>query len=69
MSSTYTTSQGDTWDVISLEHYGTEVFASELIKANYEHRDVAIFSAGIVLTIPTIAAASITNTNLPPWRR
>lgn len=65
----YTTNQGDTWDVISLKSYDSELFASELIAANYAHRNTAIFSAGVQLNVPDISTQTITNTNLPPWRR
>jgi phage tail protein X len=65
--SEYTAIQGDTWDMISFRHYGSEYHISELILANPVHVDVVIFEGGEKLNIPTI---SITDTSLlAPWRR
>ena len=41
-----------------------------LIKANINHRKTAIFSSGIVLTVPDIDTTSQEyEANLPPWKR
>lgn len=66
---TYATKLGDTWDVVSLLVYGSELFASDLIGANWEHRATAIFGAGVVLRVPPLPVARKANANLPPWRR
>lgn len=66
---TYRTIQGDTWDVISLKNYNSQMFTHELVAANFDQRNVAIFSAGVVLNVPDIDQQDIDNTNLPPWRR
>ncbi len=64
---TYTTVQGDRWDMIAYKIWGNESHMSELFAANKQHRDVFIFSAGVVLTVPEITAAA--SDVLPPWRR
>lgn len=69
MARTYTTKLGDTWDVISLLMYDSELFVADLVQANWQHRDVAVFSADIVLNVPPVTAAQRDNINLPPWRR
>lgn len=69
MAKTYTTKLGDTWDVISLAVYGSELFVADLVRANWPHRDVSVFSADIVLNVPTVTAMQRDNINLPPWRR
>lgn len=69
MAKTYTTKLGDTWDVISLLMYGSELFVSDLMQANWEQRDVAVFSSGVTLTVPVVTAMQRVNSNLPPWRR
>jgi len=69
MPKTYTTKQGDTWDVISLLAYGTELLVDDLIDANWELRNVAIFSAGVLVVIPDATPEQVASTNLPPWRR
>ena len=66
---TYRTVQGDTWDVISLKLYNSQLFTHKLIAANFEQRNVAIFGAGVILNVPVVTVAEIDNTNLPPWRR
>ncbi len=66
MSSAYTTIQGDTWDRIARRFYGDERQMHRLLSANPAHRNVLIFSAGIVLTIPV---ADTTQTAArPPWK-
>ena len=69
MPKTYTTVQGDTWDVISLKSYGSELFTDKLIAANFQQRNVGIFGSGTVINIPDVTAQQVIQTNLPPWRR
>lgn len=64
---TYTTIQGDMWDGIAKKVYGTENGMNALLKANMQYRNIVIFSAGAVLTIPEYTAP-VTD-KLPPWRR
>jgi len=61
----YTTIQGQTWDMISKEVYGTELNAGRLMEANPKQLGVFIFPAGIVLNTPEIEEQE---SNLPPWR-
>jgi phage tail protein X len=68
MPKTYTTIQGDAWDVISLKMYGTEKQMATLIEANPTHRETVVFSAGVVLTVPTLAISTIPS-SVPPWKR
>lgn len=65
----YTTVQGDTWDLISLNQYGSELFTDNLVSANFNYRDVLIFGAGTSLVIPEVTEIELETTNLPPWRR
>lgn len=69
MANTYTTVQGDTWDSISLNQYGSELFTAKLVAANINHRAVLIFGAGTVLSIPEIEETQLETSDLPPWRR
>ena len=68
MATTYRTTQGDTWDLISYKLYGDEHYMAELIAANIEHRSVVLFSAGVVLNVPEIEEAEVEST-LPPWKQ
>ena len=63
----YTTIQGDTWDIVSLKMYGTEKQMHTLIEANPAHRDTVFFSANTILAVPDVAIT--TPSKLPPWRR
>lgn len=65
---TYTTVQGDTWDIVSYRVYGDEGFLGNLIAANPAHVNTVIFPVGVVLTVPEVTSSS-TATNLPPWRK
>ncbi len=65
----YTTVQGDTWDLISLNQYDSELFTASLLAANFIYRTVLVFGAGTVLTIPEVTTTELETTDLPPWRR
>ena len=67
MSKTYTTSQGDTWDIIALRQMGSEKYMSLIIEANSKFNQVVVFPAGITLVIPD--APVVTANSLPPWKR
>lgn len=64
----YTTTQGDMWDTISLAMYGTEKQMTVLIDANPAYRETVVFPAGAVLTIPAITVSTIPS-SVPPWKR
>jgi phage tail protein X len=66
MQWTYVTQQGDTWDVLALDIYGTEMLQAFLIAANPDQAGVLFFPAGVTLVIPD---TPITATALPqpPW--
>lgn len=67
MPNTYTTIQGDMWDLIAKKQYGTETALNVLLNANQKYLDTVVFSAGVELTMPTYTAP--TSSTLPPWRR
>lgn len=60
-------SQGDTWDKISFEQYGSEYFVNELLLSNAKYNDVVVFAGGEKLVISDIEIES--NETLPPWRK
>ncbi|GAV21614.1 tail protein X [Carboxydothermus pertinax] len=63
----YITVQGDTWDIIALKVYGSEMYMTKLIEANPEHRETVFFSANVKLKVPEIETPI--PTTLPPWKR
>lgn len=65
MSETYTTIQGDTWDLIAYKVYGEESRMTDLIKANPSHVRTVIFSAGTTLKVPAVLKES--GNDRPPW--
>jgi len=67
MPSTYTTQQGDTWDIVAYRVYGDEKQMSVLIDANQQHRNVVFFAANVILSVPAVTTTS--KAPLPPWRR
>ena len=67
MLNTYTTVSGDTWDTIAYKVWGNEMNMDSLIKANLEHKDTYIFSAGVTLTLPEISLE--VSESLPPWKQ
>lgn len=64
---TYTTIQGDMWDLIAYKVYGHERYMSTLLEANPMLRETAIFPAGIKVRCPDIGLSSGGIT--PPWKR
>lgn len=66
MASTYTTVQGDTWDLIAYKLYGEEKYMKYLIEANWTLLDVLIFSSGTVMTVPDLPEE--TDEDKPFWR-
>ena len=64
----YSTIQGDMWDLIAYKVYGNERYINLLLEANQEHRNTAVFSAGVVLTCPDIPPDTLPEF-LPLWRR
>ena len=69
MARTYETQLGDTWDVISFKVYGSEMFVSELVEANWDYRVVVVFGSGAKITVPDLTEIRRDTANLPPWRR
>lgn len=67
MAKTYTTVQGDTWDLIAYRFYGAEKYMRYLYEANWTYADVLVFSSGTVLTIPDLPEE--TDEDAPFWRQ
>ena len=65
---TYKTIQGDTWDSISYKFYENEKYISNLISENPEYREIAIFSANVLLKIPDISENEVSKTEFPIWK-
>ena len=67
MRNTYTTTQGDMWDLIAKRLYGDEASLNVLLEANQRYANIDVFPAGIVLEVPKYTAP--VTSMLPPWRR
>lgn len=70
MTKTYTSISGDEWDGICYKFYGEggEKFIGEVMQANSQHINLAVFPAGIVLEMPEINMIQEMQ-NKPPWMR
>jgi phage tail protein X len=64
--SKYITSQGQAWDQIAHQRWGSEALMHELMAANPAHRAVVIFPAGVELTIPDVSLP--VDEEPPPWQ-
>lgn len=64
---TYTTVQGDTWDLIAYKVYGDEKYIGELMQNNVRHVDCVIFPSGVKLNIPELKISE--DDTIPDWRR
>ena len=67
MTTTDTTIQGDTWDMIAYKQYGAETGAAALLEANSELSSIVVFPAGLTVVVPEYTKP--TTDRLPPWRR
>ena len=64
----YTTTQGDTWDLISYKVYGSEKRTHVLMQANISNIDISIFPADLKLIVPELTSGAVKRTT-PPWKR
>ena len=64
---TYTTIQGDAWDLISYKLFGNEKYMRYLMEANRPLIDILVFSAGTVLNVPELPEE--VDEDLPFWRQ
>ena len=68
MSGSYSTVQGDTWDMIAHKKLGSTDQTDKLMAANLEHVGTLIFPAGVRLVLPETEETAVSDT-LPPWKR
>ena len=64
---TYTTKQGDAWDMIAKNVYGDEKYTSYLMQNNLKLIDYFIFPSGIQINVPDLTEEVIQT--LPEWRK
>lgn len=65
---TYTTVQGDMWDMIAYKALGSVYFTDRLMMANRRYLDLYTFPAGMVLQLPQVRKESAVE-GLPPWKQ
>lgn len=66
-NNTHTTTQGQMWDQISLERYGSELQMAELLPPNVEEMDALFLAGEVQLAVPERPRQAVRN--LPPWER
>lgn len=64
---TYTTKQGDMWDMIAYKVYGSEEYTSFLMQANFPLLDIFIFDAETIVNTPALPEKPVVTT-APTWR-
>jgi len=62
----YTSNQGDMFDLIAFRVYGSEKYCVDLMLANPDYRDLAIFDGGVGIVCPDIEVERASP--LPPWK-
>lgn len=65
---TYTTQEGDTFDLLALDMYDDEKMAHYIIQANPDYSDMIVFPGGVELQLPIISNDELSDT-VAPWRR
>lgn len=64
---TYTTIQGDVWDMIAYKVYGNEKYMTLLLEANPSLVEIAVFPQGVTVSCPDKPPEAVDT--LPPWRK
>lgn len=67
----YTCSAGETWDSIARSIYGDERYSADLICANPEYSQYAVFAGGEFLYLPVVVVPDEADAALPataPWK-
>lgn len=64
---TYITIQGQTWDMIALDVYGSELYADILMKNNVKLLDYYVFPQGIIINVPDLPD-NYEEEEQPDWR-
>lgn len=62
----YTTHQGECWDEVAKNVYGSEKYVGYLMQHNLPLLDTTVFSAGVNINTPAMPTEE---TDLPAWRR
>lgn len=52
MAKNITATQYETWDILAKKHLGYEYYAKDIMLANPQYADTAIFEGGEQITIP-----------------
>lgn len=67
----HTTKEGQRWDTIALDNYGSALMMNKIIEANPGIPRSDVLPAGIILNIPIIDQIEVTISaeQLPPWKR
>ncbi|MBG9479370.1 tail protein X [Lysinibacillus sphaericus] len=63
--SSYTTIQGDMWDLIAYKLWGSEYLLPFLFEANPQYKDILIFEGGLLLKVPEVLVEDVTER--PEW--
>jgi len=63
--------QGDSWDFMALQVYGSEKLAFLIIQANPEYHHYVTLPAGLPIKFPQLIPAKLRSQSspLPPWAR
>ena len=64
---TYTTVQGDMWDMIAYKQLGDTAYTDKLMRLNSKYIGYYIFPAGITLNLPDIQTSVASSS--PPWKK
>ncbi len=65
---TYTTTQGDMWDLIAHKALGDTKHTGTLLAANLNLWSYFTFPAGVVINLPEVERSTVPDT-VPPWKR
>lgn len=64
----YMCRQGDSFDLLAAQAYGTETMAHVIAQENPDYIDVLLFDGGETIRLPLVETVETPDT-LPPWRR
>lgn len=62
-----TSTQGQAWDQLALNHYGSEKRMSALLAANPDEMDALLLEGGLEITVPKEEPVRVKS--VPPWEK
>lgn len=68
MSNSYTTTQGEAWDMIAYKKYDSEMQMPSIVELNPQEADAVFLAGEQKITLPASVNVEVKK-SLPPWKK